>query len=104
MASDEELQGGVVTKARKSLLAPPFYKVMLHNDDYTPMDFVITVLQKYFHKDHQEATQIMLIVHNEGKALCGIFPYEIAETKVVQVTKEATANEYPLKCTLEKDA
>ena len=82
---------------------PSFYQVLIMNDDYTPMEFVILVLEKYFGKSRNEATQIMLHVHKKGIGVCGLYPYEIAETKVVQVMDFAKKNEHPLQCTLEKE-
>ncbi len=81
---------------------PPMYKVVLLNDDYTPMDFVVMVLESIFHKEHQEALEIMLQVHNKGAAMVGIYTRDVAETKVGQVIEHARINEYPLQCTLEK--
>ena len=79
------------------------FQVILNNDDYTPMDFVIEVLQRFFNADMDKATQIMLSVHHHGKGICGIFTAEIAETKVVQVNSYARDNEHPLLCSMEKD-
>ncbi|WON78181.1 ATP-dependent Clp protease adapter ClpS [Serratia sp. UGAL515B_01] len=81
---------------------PSMYKVILNNDDYTPMEFVIDVLQKFFSYDVERATQLMLTVHYKGKAICGVFTAEVAETKVVYVNRYARENEHPLLCTLEK--
>jgi len=89
-------------KVREELKPPSMYKVVLHNDDYTPMEFVIDVLQKFFSYDIERATQLMLTVHYEGKAICGVFTAEVAETKAVHVNKYARENEHPLLCTLEK--
>jgi len=89
-------------KVREELKPPSMYKVILHNDDYTPMEFVIDVLQKFFSYDVERATQLMLTVHYQGKAICGVFTAEVAETKVVHVNKYARENEHPLLCTLEK--
>ncbi|QYK02746.1 ATP-dependent Clp protease adapter ClpS [Shewanella psychrotolerans] len=87
----------------ESEIAPPsMYKVILNNDDYTPMDFVIEVLQLFFKKNEQEATDIMLAIHHQGKGICGIFPFGIAETKVAQVNQFARQNQHPLLCSLEK--
>ncbi|WP_017445980.1 ATP-dependent Clp protease adapter ClpS [Gayadomonas joobiniege] len=86
----------------KKLKSPPLYKVVLNNDDYTPMDFVIDVLMKFFNKDSEAATQIMLTVHYEGKGICGVYPYGIAETKVAQVNRYARDNQHPLMCTMEQ--
>lgn len=81
---------------------PPMYKVLILNDDYTPMDFVVHVLKKFFKKNEAVATEIMLHVHNKGSGLAGIYTYEIAETKVFQVNDYSRKNQHPLKCTLEK--
>ena len=86
-----------------SVLKPPsMYRVMLLNDDFTPMDFVIFVLQEYFHKDRETATRIMLKVHREGRGVCGIFPKDIANTKVEQVVRHARQEGHPLQCTMEE--
>ncbi|KGT94159.1 Clp protease ClpS [Erwinia typographi] len=89
-------------KVREGLKPPSMYKVILNNDDYTPMEFVIDVLQKFFSYDVERATQLMLAVHYQGKAICGVFTAEVAETKVAHVNKYARENEHPLLCTLEK--
>jgi len=81
---------------------PRSYRVIIMNDDYTPMDFVILVLQKFFSKDIAEATQIMLSVHTKGSGVCGTFTFEIAETKVYQVNRFSASNHHPLKCIMEK--
>ena len=81
---------------------PPMYRVILLNDDYTPMDFVIEVLKLFFNMNHDRATQVMLHVHTKGKGVCGIFTFEIAETKVVQVNEFARQQDHPLKCAMEK--
>lgn len=90
-------------KPRPKTKKPNMYKVILLNDDYTPMDFVILVLEKFFGKNRDEATEIMLHVHRRGVGICGIYTYEIAETKVMQVMDFARANEQPLQCTMEKE-
>ena len=82
---------------------PHKYAVILHNDDYTPMEFVVFLLKKFFNKNNDEATKIMLHVHQNGIGVCGVFPYEIAETKVIQVLETAKKNDHPLQCTMEKD-
>lgn len=82
---------------------PRKYKVILHNDDFTPMDYVVEVLINYFNKDFETATQIMLNVHQKGKGLCGIFPKDVAETKVHLVTQDAIQQGHPLKCTFEPE-
>ncbi|MCG9711651.1 ATP-dependent Clp protease adapter ClpS [Shewanella insulae] len=89
-------------RAETELMPPSMYKVILNNDDYTPMDFVIEVLQLFFNKNEQEATDIMLAIHHQGKGICGIFPFGIAETKVAQVNQFARQNQHPLLCSLEK--
>ncbi len=93
----------VVTRTRTRVKKPSMYKVILLNDDYTPMDFVILVLQKFFHKDHQEAVDIMLQVHRKGAGVCGVYTYEVAETKVSQVMAFSRQREHPLQCTMERD-
>lgn len=92
------------TKQRiESELRPPsMYKVILINDDYTPMDFVIEVLARFFDKHEPQATDIMLTIHHQGKGICGIYPFGIAETKVLQVNQFARESQHPLLCTLEK--
>lgn len=94
--------GGVLTERKVRTQRPSLFKVILHNDDYTPMDFVIEVLTRFFGKSHEQATEIMLTVHHKGLAVCGVYPYEIAETKVAMVTESAREHEYPLQCTLER--
>jgi ATP-dependent Clp protease adaptor protein ClpS len=93
----------VVTRARPKTKKPSMYKVLMLNDDYTPMEFVVHVLERFFGKDHEEAVQIMLHVHHRGVGICGVFTYEIAETKVNQVMELARENQHPLQCTIEKD-
>ena len=103
---DNDGQGGVSTsviiETKPKTKKPAMYKVLMLNDDYTPMEFVILVLEHLFNKTHEEATQIMLHVHRKGVGVCGIFTYEIAETKVQQVMDLAKQQEHPLQCTLEK--
>jgi ATP-dependent Clp protease adaptor protein ClpS len=92
----------VDVRTDRELKEPPMYKVLLHNDDYTTMEFVVQVLMLVFHKSVEQATQIMLNVHKRGIGLCGFFTYEVAETKVATVTRLARENGHPLKCTMEK--
>lgn len=99
----EEKQTGLLLKPRPKTKKPSMYKVLLLNDDYTPMEFVVHILERFFSKNRQEATDIMLHVHRRGVGLCGIFTYEVAETKVAQVMDYARANEQPLQCTMEKE-
>lgn len=100
---DDDLETGIATKTRSKTKKPSMYKVLLLNDDYTPMEFVIIVLEKCFGMSAQEATEIMLNVHQNGIGICGVFTYEIAETKVTQVMGMARQQEHPLQCTIEKD-
>lgn len=91
-----------VEETRPRLKRPPLYRVVLLNDDYTPMDFVVQILQKIFGMDRSTATRIMLQVHTSGKGVCGVYTYEIAETKVAQVTGLAQQHQHPLLCTMEE--
>ena len=93
---------GVVTKTRVETKKPALYKVLLLNDDYTPMEFVVHVLQRFFRMSMEDATRVMLHVHQRGVGICGIFTYEVAETKVTQVMDFAKEHQHPLQCTLEK--
>jgi ATP-dependent Clp protease adaptor protein ClpS len=95
--------GHVVTKTRDKTQRPPLYKVLLLNDDYTPMEFVVHVLERFFGKNQEDATRIMLHVHNHGVGICGVYTYEVAETKVSQVIDFARQHQHPLQCTMEKD-
>ena len=95
-------QIGIATKTRAKPKKPSQFKVLMLNDDYTPMEFVVLVLKRFFHMDLEQATRVMLHVHQKGVGVCGIFPYEIAETKVNQVMDFARENQHPLQCTLEK--
>lgn len=99
---DEDQQVGVATKTRTKPKKPSQFKVLMLNDDYTPMEFVVMVLKRFFQMDLEQATRVMLHVHQKGVGVCGIFPYEIAETKVNQVMDFARQNQHPLQCTLEK--
>jgi len=93
--------GIALQAARPKVKKPPQYKVIMLNDDYTPMEFVVHVLEQFFTADRQTATRIMLEVHTRGKGVCGLFTHEIAETKVSQVNQYARENQHPLLCTLE---
>jgi len=93
---------GVVTERKREVARPPLYKVLLHNDDYTTMEFVVQVLQEVFHKPHAEAVQIMLHVHRNGIGVAGVYPHEIAETKMSTVHALAKKLDYPLQCSLEE--
>ncbi len=95
-------QIGVVTKTQTKTKQPSMYKVLLLNDDYTPMEFVVMVLKRFFKMDLEQATRVMLHVHQKGVGICGVFSYEVAETKVNQVMDFARQNQHPLQCTLEK--
>ena len=94
---------GVVVKAKPKTKKPSMYKVLMLNDDYTPMEFVVHTLERFFNKNRQEATRIMLHVHRRGVGICGVYTYEVAETKVTQVMDFARQHQHPLQCTLEKD-
>jgi ATP-dependent Clp protease adaptor protein ClpS len=96
-------QAGVMLKPRTQPRRPSLYRVALMNDDFTPMEFVITVLEQFFGKTRAEATDIMLHVHRRGVGICGIYTYEVAETKVAQVLSFAKANEQPLQCIMERE-
>lgn len=98
----EDIEHGVVTETEKTLKPPPMFKVLLHNDDYTTMEFVVQILQAVFHRSHTEATQIMLHVHRNGVGVAGVYTYEVAETKVAVVDAMARRHEFPLKCTMEE--
>jgi len=93
---------GVVVKAKPKTKKPSMYKVLLLNDDYTPMEFVVLVLERFFRKNREEATRIMLHVHNHGVGECGVYTFEVAETKVSQVMDFARQNQHPLQCVMEK--
>ena len=99
--TDDEV--GIATKTKARPKKPSQYKVLLLNDDYTPMEFVVMVLKRFFSMDLEQATRVMLHVHQKGVGVCGVFPYEVAETKVNQVMDFAKQNQHPLQCTLEKD-
>ena len=100
---DTEGETGLAIKERVKVKRPSLYKVILLNDDYTPMDFVIDVLEKIFRRNHTESTEIMLEIHNKGKGVCATYPKEIAETKMSQVVDKARNANFPLRCTIEKD-
>ena len=100
--TDQENEGLVITDIRQKVEEPPQYKVLLHNDDYTTMDFVVMVLEVVFHKNLQDATKIMLNVHKKGVGVAGIFSRDVAETKISLVHDMARKNDYPLKCSMEK--
>ena len=105
MGKDKPVTGheeSTATDSRVKVQQPPMYKVMLINDDYTTMEFVVHVLQKFFQKSFDDATRIMLHVHHKGLGVCGLYPHEIAETKVSQVVDYSRKNEYPLQCTMEE--
>lgn len=99
----DDSNSGVVTERRVKLKPPAMYKVLLHNDDYTTREFVVLILQAIFNRSETEATQVMLHVHHNGVGVAGIYPYEIAESKVEKVTALARKYEFPLRCTLEEE-
>ncbi len=111
-SSDEMMSGkdepgqddtGVILETRKKTQRPPLYKVMLLNDDYTPMEFVVHVLERFFGMNHAQSFEVMLTVHKKGLAVVGVFSFEVAETKVAQVMDFARRNQHPLQCTMEKE-
>ena len=105
MSNDLESQqnyGVAIEEVRPRIKRPPLYKVMLLNDDFTPMEFVVEVLKIFFRLEHDRATQVMLHVHTRGKGVCGVYTFEIAETKVVQVNEFSRQNEHPLNCAMEQ--
>lgn len=100
---DDEGEGGLQTETKKKVQKPPLYKVLLHNDDYTTMEFVVHVLKTIFHKSEPDAVRIMLAVHEQGIGVAGLFTYEIAEAKVSRVTEMARSSGFPLLCTMEEN-
>lgn len=101
--TEHEREGVMVAEPKTRTKKPSFYKVVLLNDDFTPMDFVVLVLKQLFHKSHEDALRIMLEVHNQGSGICGVFTLDVAETKTEQVIAAARVNEYPLQCVIEKE-
>ena len=99
---DRDFEGWVMTDQKQKVKEPPLYKVLLHNDDYTSMEFVVLLLEKIFNKSTPEATRIMLNVHQQGIGVAGVYSKEIAETKVAIVHDLAQKNEYPLRCSMER--
>ncbi len=100
---DDDNDVGVATRTKQKTKKPSLYKVLLLNDDYTPMEFVIHVLERFFGKSRDEATRIMLHVHQKGVGVCGVYTFEVAETKVTQVMDFARQHQHPLQCTMEKE-
>jgi len=98
-----EHETSVITKTRPKTQRPPLYKVLLLNDDYTPMEFVVHVLERFFGMSHAQAFEIMLTVHKRGLAVVGVFSFEVAETKVAQVMDFSRRHQHPLQCTMEKE-
>ncbi len=100
---DTRLGTSVVARTKPKVKKPSMYKVLMLNDDYTPMEFVIYCLERFFRKGREDATRIMLHVHQKGVGICGVYSYEVAETKVTQVVDYARRHQHPLQCTLEKE-
>lgn len=100
---DPGRETGIILKTRPKTQKPSMYKVLLLNDDYTPMEFVVMILESIFGKSREEATQIMLHVHRRGVGVCGVYTFEVAETKVMQVMALARQNQHPLQCMMEKE-
>ena len=94
---------GIVTRTRAKTKKPSLYKVLLLNDDYTPMEFVVHILEKFFAKNREDAVEVMLHVHRHGVGICGVFTFEVAETKVAQVIEFSRRHQHPLQCTMEKE-
>ena len=103
LSDDDETDLGLLTKTRPKTQRPPRYKVLLLNDDYTPMEFVVMVLERFFGMTHAQSFEIMLTVHKKGLAVVGVFTHEVAETKVAQVMDFANRHQHPLQCTMEKE-
>ena len=101
--NEDFIETSVIAKSRPKLKRPPLYKVLLLNDDFTPMEFVVHVLEKFFSVNHDKAVQIMLAVHQKGIAVVGVYSHEVAETKVTQVMDYSRKNQHPLQCTMEKE-
>ena len=99
---EDRVPGMALEEAKPKLKRPPLYRVVMLNDDYTPMEFVVEVLEKFFGMDRTKATRIMLEVHTRGRGICGVFTYDIAETRVAQVTDYARHHQHPLMCTMEE--
>ena len=104
MGKEQEHRGDdglALQEAKPKLKKPPMYKVYLLNDDFTPMDFVVRLLEKFFGMDREKATRVMLTVHTQGKGVCGIYTYEVAETKIAQVNEYSELHQHPLMCSME---
>ena len=101
--NNNQTDGSVLTKVKPKTKKPSLYKVLMLNDDYTPMEFVVVVLERFFGKNHTQAFEIMLTVHKKGMAVVGVFSHEIAETKVAQVMDFSRRHQHPLQCTMEKE-
>lgn len=101
--TDDDKGTGLATETRVKTKKPSMYRVLLLNDDYTPMEFVVFILEQFFNKSREQATRIMLHVHQKGVGVCGVYTFEVAETKVAQVMDLARRNEHPLQCTMEKE-
>lgn len=101
--NDDGPQTGVVIKSRPKTKRPAMYKVLMLNDDYTPMEFVVHILEKIFGKNREEAVDVMLHVHRHGVGICGVYTFEVAETKVAQVIEFSRRHQHPLQCTMEKE-
>ena len=101
--NDTDQDSLVLTQTKPKTKKPSMYKVLLLNDDFTPMEFVVLILERFFNIDHQQAVSIMLTIHQKGLAIVGVYPHEIAETKVAQVMEFSRKNQHPLQCTMEKE-
>ncbi len=101
--TEKDLETVILIEEKRELKAPPMYKILLLNDDFTPMEFVVEVLILFFSMNQEQATQVMLKVHTEGAAICGVYPSDIASTKVNQVIEFARSNQHPLRCVMEEN-
>lgn len=101
--SDEDGESGVALATKPKTRKPPMYKVMILNDDFTPMEFVVMILERFFGMNHAQAFELMLTVHKKGLAVVGVFSFEVAETKVTQVMQMAREHQHPLQCTMERE-
>ncbi|WP_424942448.1 ATP-dependent Clp protease adapter ClpS [Aliiroseovarius crassostreae] len=102
-AGDEDGEAGVALATKPKTRKPPMYKVMILNDDFTPMEFVVMILERFFGMNHAQAFELMLTVHKKGLAVVGVFSFEVAETKVTQVMQMAREHQHPLQCTMERE-
>lgn len=101
--AEKDIDTAILINQKSELKIPPLYKIVLLNDDFTPMDFVVEVLKRYFGMEQEQAIQVMLKIHTEGAAVCGVYPSDIASTKVSQVVEFSRSNQHPLRCVMEEN-